>query len=357
MTSVDLNDDEALRALDAGDMLEAVASLPRHAREGYAAGVQARGLASADGITAVTFCGMGGSAVAGDVLRSLFRGRMIVPVEVNRTPELPAYAGPHTLVVISSYSGNTAETLACFEEAVARGCRVLPITSGGTLAARAEELGLGAVRIPGGYMPRAALGYLALSLLGAMESVGLLPTLADDVEDAAAELDRLVDALGPMVPTERNEAKALAMRIGDRQPVVWGADGFGSVAAARWKTQMNENGKVPAWAAALPELDHNEVVGWFGEQGRSSFVVALRHEGEHADVAVRFPISLEIARDAGVVTEEVWATGRTELTRFLSLVVMGDYVSCYVGLAQGIDPSPIASIDRLKAFLDEAARS
>ena len=277
-----------------------------------------------------------------------------MPVEVNRSPELPAYAGPRTMVVVSSYSGNTAETLASFEEAVARGCRVLPITSGGTLAARADELGLGAVRIPGGYMPRAALGYLALSLLGAMEAVGLLPRLADDVDEATGELDRLVEALGPDLPTDRNEAKALAERIGHRQPVVWGADGLGAVAAARWKTQLNENGKVPAWSAALPELDHNEVVGWYADRGAGSFVVALRHEGEHDDVAVRFPISLEIARDAGAITEEVWATGRSALARFLSLAIMGDFVSCYVGLRQGVDPSPIAAIDRLKAFLDGA---
>ena len=337
-------------------MLGAVASLPRHAREGYGAGVGASGLASADGATSIAFCGMGGSAVAGDVLRSLFRDRLVVPVDVNRGPELPAYAGPRTLVVISSYSGNTAETLSCFEEAVARGCRVLPITSGGTLAARADGLGLGAVRIPGGYMPRAALGYLAFSLIGAMEAVGMLPSLIDDVDEATAEVERLVDMLGPDLPTDRNEAKALAERIGHRQPVVWGADGLASVAAARWKTQLNENGKVPAWASALPELDHNEVVGWHGDRGAPSFVVALRHEGEHPDVAVRFPISLEIARDAGVITEEVWATGRSTLARFLSLVIMGDYVSCYVGLRQNIDPSPIVSIDRLKAFLEGEAR-
>ncbi len=351
----DLNDTGALRALDASDMLDAVASLPRHAREGYDAGIGAAGLASADGATAVTFCGMGGSAVAGDVLRSLYRTRIVVPVEVNRSPELPAYVGPHTLVVISSYSGNTAETLACFEEAVSRGCRVLPITSGGTLASRADELGLGVVRVPGGYMPRAALGYLAMALLGAMVNVGLLPDLRVDVDEAVAGMQGLAVALGPESPTDRNEAKALAERIGHRQPVVWGADGVGSVAAARWKTQLNENGKVPAWSAALPELDHNEVVGWFGDHGRDSFIVALRHEGEHADVAARFPISLEIARDAGAITEEVWASGRSALERFFSLAMMGDHVSCYVGLRQGADPSPIDAIVRLKTFLDEAA--
>ena len=152
----DLNDVEALRALDVGDMLGAVASMPRHAREGYAAGMGAEGSASADGVTAITFCGMGGSAVAGDVLRSLYRDRLIVPVEVNRSPELPAYAGPRTMVVVSSYSGNTAETLASFEEAVARGCRVLPITSGGMLAARAGELASEPSGSPAATCPRGA---------------------------------------------------------------------------------------------------------------------------------------------------------------------------------------------------------
>ncbi|HVF07048.1 MAG TPA: bifunctional phosphoglucose/phosphomannose isomerase [Actinomycetota bacterium] len=351
----DLNDVGALRALDAGNMLGAVASMPVHVAAGYEAAMAARGLPLADGITAVAFCGMGGSGIAGEVLRATYGDRLVVPVEVVRSPVLPAWVGPHSLVVCSSYSGGTAETLACFEEARSRGARVVPITSGGTLGERAEELGIASVRIPGGYLPRAALGYLSFALLGAMEQVGLLPRLADDVSDAIGVLEPLVGALAPEVPLELNEAKALAMRIGDRQPVVWGGSGVGSAAAGRWKAQMNENGKVPSWASALPELDHNEVVGWSDDRGRSSFVVAVRDEGEHPDVAVRFPISLEIAREAGAVTEEVWATGRTALSRFLSLAVMGDFTSCYVGLLHGVDPSPIDAIVRLKAALDSAA--
>jgi glucose/mannose-6-phosphate isomerase len=357
MISVDLNDLEALRALDVGDMLGAVASLPRHARDGYDAAISTEGLPLADGVTGVAFCGMGGSAIAGDVLRATYGDRLTVPVEVTRAPVLPAWVGPHSLVVCSSYSGGTAETLSCFDEARARGARVVPITSGGALAARAEESGLTAVRIPGGYLPRAALGYLAFALLGTMQQVGLLPALADDVHDAIGVMMPLVDALGPEVPVDRNEAKALALRIGERQPVIWGADGVGSAAASRWKAQMNENGKVPAWAASLPELDHNEVVGWSGQRGNGSFVIALRDEHEHPDVSVRFPISLEIAREAGAVTEEVWATGRDRLARFCSLAIMGDFSSCYVGLAHGTDPSPIEAIVRLKRSLDEAAGS
>jgi glucose/mannose-6-phosphate isomerase len=352
-----LDDVEALRALDASDMLGAVASLPRHAREGYDLAVATDGLPLADGVTAIAYCGMGGSAIAGEVLRATYGDRLTVPVEVVRSPVLPAWVGPHSLVVCCSYSGGTAETLSCFEEARERGARIVPITSGGTMAERSAELGLSPVIVPGGFLPRAALGFLLFALLGAMERVGLLPRLADDVHDAIAVMDPLVEALGPDVPTDRNDAKALALRIGERQPVIWGADGVGSAAALRWKAQMNENGKVPAWASSLPELDHNEVVGWSDGRGEHAFVVALRDEAEHPDVAIRFPISLEIARDAGAATEEVWATGRNRLARFLSLAIMGDYTSCYVGLAHGVDPSPIEAIVRLKAALDEAKAS
>jgi len=350
-----LDDVEALRALDAGDMLGAVASLPRQAREGYDLAIATEGLPLADGVTGIAFCGMGGSGIAGDVLRATYGNRLTVPVEVVRSPVVPAWVGPHSLVVCSSYSGGTAETLACFEEARERGARIVPITSGGRLAERSAELGIAPVRVPGGFLPRAALGFLLFALLGALERVGLLPRLSDDVHDAVAVMGPLVEALGPAVPTQRNEAKALAGRIGRRQPVIWGADGVGSTAAYRWKTQMNENGKVPAWAASLPELDHNEVVGWSDGRGDDVFVVALRDEAEHPDVSVRFPISLEIARDAGAATEEVWATGRNRLSRFLSLGIMGDYTSCYLGLAYGVDPSPIDAIVRLKAFLKEVS--
>jgi glucose/mannose-6-phosphate isomerase len=349
---VDLDDAAALRAHDPAGMLEAIAAMPRHCREGYEAGTGAAGLPGADGVTAITICGMGGSAIAGDAVHGLYRGRAIVPVEVVRGPELPAYCGRNTLVICSSYSGGTAETLACFREALERGCRVIPVTSGGALATSATEAGLGIVNIPGGGMPRAAFGRLTFAILGALESVGLLPPMADDVERAAAHLETRGAAFAPDVPRVSNPAKDLAARIGERVPVIWGAAGMASVAAARWKAQCNENAKIPAWSSALPELDHNEVVGWAPGTGRGTFLIALRHEEEHPEVAARFPISLEIVRDAGAVTQEIHAEGGTMLARFLSLVLLGDFVTTYHALARAVDPTPIEAILRLKAFLE-----
>ena len=350
----DLDDAGALRAADPGGMLGAVVSLPSHCREGYRLGLEAPDLPKADGVTGVAYCGMGGSALGGDVLAALAAPRLRMPVVVVRTSELPEWVGPHTLVVASSYSGSTGETLALFEEAVERGSRLVVVTSGGQLARRAEELELGRVSVPGGSMPRAAFGYLALGALGALEAMGVLPSLGADVDEAVRELDGVIGRAGPQVPTEANPWKRFALTIGERVPVVWGAEGIAAVAAGRWRTQFNENAKTPAFAASLPELDHNEVVGWSEGRGEGFAVVALRHEGEPADVAARFGPSIEIARASGALTQEVWAHGRSPLARLLTLVQIGDLVATYSGLARGVDPTPIDAIVRLKRTLAEA---
>jgi glucose/mannose-6-phosphate isomerase len=347
----DLDDLGALRAGDPGGMLATVAALPDDCRRGYAAGLAVDDLPDVDDVTAIAFCGMGGSAVAGDVVRSLYRGRLGVPFDVLRAPTLPAYCGPRTLVIASSYSGTTSETLECFREAVARGCRLIAICSGGRLEAEARSAGYAVVPVPAGYMPRAALGHLAFGVIGALEAVGLVPPAAADVEETVSELGTLAGRLGPDVPRGSNDAKELAWQIGDRVPVIWGAEGIGEVAARRWKTQCNENAKIPAWASALPELDHNEVVGWTSPTGGGFMVVALRHEGEHPDVAARFGLSLHLAREAGAATAEEWAAGRSNLARMFSLILMGDFTSAYVGLLRGVDPTPVHAIDRLKAAL------
>ncbi len=346
-----LDDLQALRAADVSNMLGTVAALPSHCRRSYDAGISVSGLPDPAGIGSVVFCGMGGSAVSGDVLKQCFRDRLGVPVDVNRSPLLPEFAGPHTLVVVSSYSGNTAETLEAFYEAAERGCRIVAVTSGGTLGAECAARGLAAVPLPPGFQPRAALGHLAFGMLGALEAAGLLPPLADDVEETVSVLSELAERLAP--EASGNEAKELAEWLGDRVPVVWGAEGLGAVAAMRWKTQLNENGKVPAFNAAMPELDHNEVVGWVEPYGERFAVIGVRHEDEHPQVAARFSLSASIATGSGAAYREVHAGGRSALARLMSLVMTGDFVSCYVGLRRGVDPTPVHAIDRLKAALAE----
>ncbi len=351
---IDLDDERAIAAGDPGGMLSIVAAFPQHCRDGYRLGREVGSPATAEGITSIAFCGMGGSAVAGDVLRVLFSDRLAVPVVVVRSSELPAFCGPRTLVFVSSYSGETAEALVCLEAALARQCPVVAVTAGGRLASRADELGIPRVSLPAGFMPRAALGYIALGAVGALERTGLPPPLDREVEAALEELWSVAATCGPGAPASVNLAKRLALAGLDRVPVVWGAEGLGSVAADRWRTQFNENAKVPAWSSSLPELDHNEVVGWSEGTGSRFLVIALRHEGEPADVAARFPLSIDIARRSGARVEEVWASGDPALARLLSLTIVGDFASTYLGIARGEDPTPIEAIARLKRALAEA---
>lgn len=350
----DLDDPAALRAADPGGMLEAVTSLPSHCREGYRVGLAAPDLPSGGGATSIAYCGMGGSAIGGEVLAALAAPRLRMPAAIVRTSELPEWIGPHTVVVVSSYSGTTGETLAMFEEAVERGCRMVVVTSGGELGRRAEELELGRVLVPGGFMPRAAFGHMTLGALGALEAIGILPSLAADLDEAVLELEGVIGLQGPEAPSGGNDAKRFAVEIGERVPVVWGADGIAAVAAERWKTQFNENAKLPAFAASMPELGHNEVVGWSDGRGEGFAVIALRHKGESADVAARFGPSIEIAAESGAHTQEVWAHGRSPLARLLTLVQIGDLVSTYVGIRRGVDPSPIDAIVQLKRMLAQA---
>ena len=348
---VDLDDRAALERIDASGMLATVGDLGAHVAAGYAAGKAVTGLPSLEGVTSIVFCGLGGSAVAGDILKQAFRERLIAPVDVNRSPILPAYAGRNTLVIVSSFSGETSETLSAAREAVARGCRMLAITSGGSLRGLCADHGIAAAFVPAGFQPRAALGYLTFAMLGALESAGLVPPLAADVAETTETLSSSATALGPNVPAASNPAKEMAAWIGDRVPVIWGAEGIGAVAAMRWKTQMSENGKVPAWHSTMSELDHNEVVGWTKPYGERHAIVALRSPYEHPEHAARFPLSADIARAAGADVREVQAPPLGSVASLFALIHVGDFASCYVGLRRGVDPTPVDVITKLKGAL------
>ena len=348
-----LDDPASLAAGDPSGMLDAVMALPTQCREGFRAGSSAADLPSGEGVTAVVVCGMGGSGVSGDVVRALYRDRLGIPVTVAKGPVLPEFCGKDTLVVASSYSGNTDETLACFEEAAGRGCRVTAVTSGGALAERARVQGIAVVEVPTGFMPRSAVGYLTFGALGALEAVGVIPPLGPEVDHVADVLEGVGDEVAPGRPASENPAKDLATAIGDRFPVVWAADGIGAVAAVRWKTELNENAKVPAFAGVLPELDHNEVVGWSAGTGERFVLLTLRHPGEHPSVAARFPVSVDVATASGMGHLEHRARGDTPLSALMSLVMMGGATSVYLAVLRGVDPAPIDAIARIKRALAE----
>lgn len=343
-----LDDEARMRILDRSDMMAKVLALPRHCRE-TAASFAAAALPSVRP-RSVVFVGLGGSAIGGDLMKALARDDMRVPATVCRDYTLPAFVGKTTLVLAMSYSGNTEETLEAYRQAQARGAHVVAFSSGGLLQERAHGDGVPHVPLPGGLPPRSALGYSFTSLLLALDSLGLVRKAAKHLEEAIGLLEELRDEWEPAVPFERNEAKHLAQRLLDRIPLVYGASDLYGVVAYRWRCQLNENAKVLAFSNAFPELNHNEVVPLGEGFGREHdfFLVVLRDRGRGRRLDAISRITSWYLKDK-VEMMEIDARGKSPLARMMSHVFLGDLASVYLAALRGVDPTPIAPIDRIKS--------
>lgn len=290
--------------------------------------------------------GMGGSAISGDLARNLLFDRCAVPLSVNRHSQLPAYLGSDDLVILLSYSGNTAETLGCLEAAIARKIPVALVTSGGRFGELAREHGLPFVSVEPGWQPRAALGELYFSLLGLLSQLpgveGLDPAAV--VKQLRAERETYL----PEVPTEKNPAKQLAQALGGKTPVVFGVYPSTEAVATRWKCQINENSKVTVLANVFPELTHNEIVNLAARAHPEHAMVILRDPEDPELLARQLDIARDILRPQVAAVHELVGGGSDKLTRQMSLVYLGDYVSVYLATMAGVDPTPVEAISVLK---------
>lgn len=353
--SIDIDDVGALERIDSEDVLGAVERFAAQCREAWAIGARVEELPSAEGIDSVLVLGMGGSGVSGDVLQTVGGARAAVPITVLKSyGPLPAWVGSGTLTFAVSYSGSTEETVAATRDALDRAARVVTVSSGGPLAELAADHRVPNIAIPSGLQPRASLGYLALPLLAAVEKLGVLPHVEEDVAETLAVLDDLARRCHRSVPASENPAKRLARALEDKITVVYGGHGPAATAAMRFKCDLNEYGKVPAFWNAVPELNHNEIVGWSGLtdlMSRHAVLVFLRDPGEHERVALRFEVMRDLIEAAVADVIEVRATGRSVLARLMSLVFVTQLASIYVGLAREVDPGPVEVIQELKAQL------
>ncbi len=347
-----LDDLPALARLDQGGMLAAAAALPAQVRDAWA---RSRSLTMPDPHRAarvVAVLGMGGSAIGGDLVRGIWSDRLRVPIEVVRGYDLPAWVGPGTLVVASSHSGATEETISAFGQAVERQCPVAIISTGGTLLDVARRASLPHLTFPGGGQPRAAVGYSVTLLAGLLERAGMLAIDEDEIGAAAATADAAVAAAAPGVPTTTNVAKQLAWAIIDRIPVIE-ASGFLAPVARRWKTQINENGKSVAAFEELPEATHNAVVGYPQPDAirDHQLVVFLESDLDHPRNTLRARLSRELLTASGIDHQVVTAVGPSRFARALDAIVVGDFASIYLAALYGIDPTPVDAIRELKQAL------
>ncbi len=355
--ATNLDDLADLRQLDQKGMFDLVTRFPQQCREAARIGSELpEEFRPNRPVLSIVVSGLGGSAIGGDMLRCLLEEYGDVPCVVNRDYGLPGFVGKETLVLAASYSGNTEETLAAYDQARERRAQIVCITSGGELAKRAERDGVLVCRIPGGQPPRASTGYLFFPALALLMRRGMFDRdLRPDIEETLDVLARLRVECDPETPTERNHAKQLALALHNRIPIIYGSQGYRGTVAVRWKCQFNENAKVHSFANVLPEMNHNEILAWTlaSRQAPAWSVVFLR-EPEEKSSSSRIARRVEITRAIiGEAAEhhDVWAVGHSMLARMFSLLYLGDFVSVYAALLQRTDPTDISGIDRLKAEL------
>ena len=309
-------------------------------------------------VRGVIIAGMGGSAIGGDLLADLASLENSLHISVCRDYQLPSYIDENTLVLVCSYSGQTEETLAAFRQALTKGAKIVAVTSGGTLASEATENGVPVFIMDYKGEPRTALGYGFLVPTVLLMNLGLISDKTRDFREALGVLDALLPEVGEECPASKNPAKSIAQDLLGRLLVMYGAGIFSSV-ARRWKTQLNENSKVWASFDLLPEANHNSVEGYSlpAQIRERAHVVLLKPGFLHPRTELRYQVTRELLDKASIPHTIVTGRGESALSQILSTVVLGDYVSYYLAILQGIDPSPVPAIDDVKRRLADLRES
>jgi len=351
---MELDNVVTLRALDPNDMMGAISRFPEQCRDAWKT---AQDFSLPDDLRnaqQVAIVGMGGSAIGGDLMAALLRGRLSVPVKIVRDYTLPKWVNGDTLVFASSYSGNTEETLSAFQAARDRGAKLISVTSDGQLGQLSQAWHVPTLPVPDTGAPRAAVGYSLFYLMGALHKLGYVTITEEEVNEAFQILDDWNLKIRPDVPTPNNKAKQLAMALQGHMPIVYGA-GLTVPVALRWKDEFNENAKSWSTFEALPEMNHNAVVGSECPHDIAEHLAAicLRTPDDPPRIALRWDLTTAILRGRGLAVHEIMATGDNALAHLLGLVHLGDFTSLYLAYLNGKDPSEINAIKSLKEQLKQ----
>lgn len=302
----------------------------------------------------IVFAGLGGSAIGGDLVKSFLYSFGKVPIAVVREYELPAYVDNSTLIFISSYSGNTEETLSAYIAAKEKGATIVVISSGGKAQEYAKRDNRTLICLPQGLQPRCALGYLSIIPLCILAKLGIIENMDTQINEMIKTLEELRDKnINPCIGVKDNVSKLIADKLYNKFPVIYSASLNFDIVVARWRAQLNENSKTLVSSHLLPEMNHNEIVGWQNPRKvfKDFLVVMLRDKGMHPGVLKRMEVTEEIIKKEGVSVVEVWSRGQGLLSRIFSLIYIGDFVSFYLAVMYGVDPTPVERITYLKSKL------
>lgn len=304
--------------------------------------------------SSVVVAGMGGSAVGGDLVSAYLSSSFPAPILVVRDYEVPSFVTKKTLLIVVSYSGNTEETLSAFQDGNAKGARAVCIASRGSLMEMAKSESLPFLTVPEGLPPRCAIGFLTTSILLSIGLAFNVSGLTAELEEVEGVLKKMRSVLEPDNPLKKNPAKKIAGKLAHKLPFVYSSCRMTDPVARRWSTQINENAKSLCHYSSLPELDHNEIVGWGipRELSYASHVLFLDPGNLSDKLKRRLKVTKEIVSQVAVV-ESLTASGTGNLARLFSLIFLGDYVSFYLAMLNGVDPTPVERIDLLKKKLKE----
>ena len=345
---------EGIEKLDKSNMLKLLLDFPQQCKDARDLAMKLELPESLGRVKNVVTTGMGGSAIGGDILRSLFSSVCSVPIVVNRNYTVPGFVDEDTLFIAASYSGNTEETLSAFSEAVKRKSKIVSISSGGQLESLSREMNIPHFLIPeNGMQPRCAFGYLFIPMMIFLSRLGFIPDQSSDMDGVIDLLSSTASKLFPSVPTEDNQAKQIAQEVFDKLPVIYASQNQFDIVAMRWKGQFNENAKMMAFYNVIPEMNHNEIVGWGIPENitRRCVVIFIYDDADFPKIKERMNITRDLIAAEGVQVITVQSQGRSPLARALYSIYLGDFASYYLAILNGVDPTPISRIDLFKSML------
>ncbi|MDH3890502.1 MAG: bifunctional phosphoglucose/phosphomannose isomerase [candidate division Zixibacteria bacterium] len=351
-----LDDVESIRKADPSNMYNRIFDLPEQMADALT--LAQRWQIDPDdfsGIKNIVVIGMGGSAIGGDLTRTYLSSKLLVPFEICRHYVLPEYVDDETLVIASSYSGNTEETMSAVEDALSRKAMMVAISTGGLLGEICELNQIPLATLPEGLQPRAAIGYSFIPLVMFLEKIGLAKDVAKELETVVDSLQKFRDGYIEDQPVEQNPAKKLAQKAHGRIPIVYSGPTLMDAVAVRFKGQLCENGKNLAFANHFAEFNHNELVGWSKtiEPFKDKLlVIMLRDAGDHPQIRKRMNIVKEHIQSLDVELVEVHSKGAVRLERMFSLIQIGDFTSYYLAVLNEVDPTPVEVIQDLKNALE-----
>jgi len=354
----DFNDIKKIRELDKYNMLDILFGLPGQCRDAIriADNFKAPAGYKAGSFNKIFFTGLGGSAIGGDIVKTYLSAQMDKPVIVNRNYDIPAFIDNKTLAFVSSYSGDTEETLSAYSQIKKKHAKIITITAGGRLQKLSQKDKIPCMLIPAGIPPRTAIGYMTIIPLVTLSKIKIIKKQDSAIKESIDVLNYLKEnILDPSVPAPSNIAKAIAEKIYNRFVIIYGADYFLGAVVTRWRQELEENSKILCLAGVFPEMNHNEITGWEDVRHicRDFSVIFLRDRDEHPRVSRRMQVSRELITKRAENIIEVASRGESLLARTFSLIYIGTFVSFYLAMLNSVDPTPVNNVTYLKKRLAE----